>query len=115
MKRTKKCPKCDSLRIGHLAFQIDHDDTTRGPVESYPGAAITKPAKRLLGYQDKMLDTGFWKYGDVHPLVGPLEAYVCTDCGYHETYVVEPRNVEWAKLVGFSWVNSDAPSSGPFR
>jgi len=49
------------------------------------------------------------------PEVGRLEAYVCADCGYHETYVKEPDAVPWDRIAGFAWVNPPPADTGPFR
>jgi hypothetical protein len=113
MKRTKHCPKCQSRRIGHLAEQLDRDDNVVG---SGKDAGVMHEARsRAVGYVAEERDTGFFNYGVVRPVVGKLEAYVCTDCGYHESYVVEPRTIEWDRLVGFSWVNPETGTDGPFR
>ncbi len=110
MKRTKKCPKCDSLRIGYVDTQIDLDERAF----RFEGGAATrgKPPDRVVGH-GKPLSTG--AFAGASPLVGVLEAYVCTECGYHESYVKEPRTIDWVGIVGFTWVNPGAPSNGPFR
>ncbi len=91
MKKSKQCPKCDSLRIGYLESQ---------------------PDKEEYGcYTDQVVGR---KTGKIP--VGLLEAYVCTDCGYHETYVKDLPDVPWEKIDGFRWVNppqQDEP--GPYR
>jgi predicted Zn-ribbon and HTH transcriptional regulator len=116
MKKSKQCPKCQSLRIGHIAFQVDANDVVvaRAATEDHQfinsaGQAVS----RSLGIQrtSQRID-GF---GNVLPLVGQLEAYVCTECGFHETYVREPKTVPWHDLQGFTWVNPDPIADGPFR
>ncbi|MGE0401844.1 MAG: hypothetical protein AB7T06_34395 [Kofleriaceae bacterium] len=116
MKRSKQCPKCQSLRIGHIAFQVDANDVhvARDEREDHQYINAARQAvSRSLGIQrtvQRLEDAG-----RVLPLVGQLEAYVCTECGYHETYVRDPRSVPWHDLQGFTWVNSEPPEDGPFR
>ena len=84
MKRTRQCPKCNGRRIGYLeglADQGDHAHDRRiGKVS----------VGSVLGLQ------AFTAHGDV-------EAFVCTECGYFEEYVKEPRAIEWDKMKGFRW------------
>ncbi len=121
MKRTKQCPKCQSLKIGYLPSQPDAEDviTTKfgGTDKSLPsiGGPERSLASRALGLSTETVQTGYAKYGTMTPLLGRLEAYVCTACGYHETYVAEPANIPWEKLVGFAWVNEGAAADGPYR
>ena len=46
---------------------------------------------------------------------GMLEAFVCTECGYLETYVKDPTTVPFEKLRGFSWLNEPNAQRGTFR
>lgn len=112
MKNEKRCPKCDSMRVGHLAKQMERS------------GEFDRSVPRPLAVQTE--NEGRWPEGEVpwwgtqvyattSGLVGQLEAYVCTACGYYETYVVEPSKIEWDKLVGFSMLNPEADPSGPFR
>ncbi len=94
MRTSGKCTKCGSLAIGHLSRLVD-DTGERG------GARF---ATALLGI-DTTIAQG----------AGPLEAYVCTECGYLETYVRAPATVPFEKLQGFRWVNDPNPRRGPFR
>lgn len=94
MKASKQCPKCKSLRIGYLETQLDlaHAGPAQGYVGKGPGS--------------------IWR----HEFIGALEAYVCADCGYHESYVKDVAAVRWERVEGFRWVNEDpGPGSGPFR
>lgn len=116
MKRSKQCPKCQSLRIGHLAFQVDANDVLvhrdqREDLQFITAARQT--VSRTLGLARTPVTLG--DGSTALPLVGQLEAYVCTDCGYHETYVRDPKSVAWSDLQGFTWVNSKPPEDGPFR
>lgn len=118
MKRTKQCPKCQSLHIGHLAFQVDANDVLVERDETRDRQFINAPRQAvarsigLLRTPTPAFAIGMTK---ALPLVGQLEAYVCTECGYHETYVREPKTLPWDDLQGFTWVNSDPPEGGPFR
>jgi hypothetical protein len=92
MKQRRRCPKCQSVRIGHL----DRLPDTLGPE-----TRVTWRHLALVKENDKLRPTG------------RLEAYVCTECGYLETYVVEPHRVPFEKLEGFSWVGDTV--GGPYR
>src|SRR5262245_58245088 len=114
MKRTKQCPKCESVRIGYLEEQLDADDRVEHADRSHPDRirAVHGFTPRFAGVHSVPVWGNTPSY---RPLVGALEAYVCTDCGYFETFVKEPRTVAWEQLVGFSWVNPPPPEGGPFR
>jgi hypothetical protein len=48
--------------------------------------------------------------------LGVMTAFVCTECGYQESYVNSPGEVPWNDLEGGVWLNPDAPdATGPFR
>lgn len=116
MKRSKQCPKCQSLRIGHLAFQVDANDVLVARDEEQDHQFINaarQAVSRSLGIRRTAIRIA--EVGKVLPVVGQLEAYVCTACGYHETYVRDPKAVAWDDLQGFTWVNSEPPEDGPFR
>lgn len=122
MKRTKQCPKCQSLKVGYLPSQPDADDVVSQPTSS--GGDPSMPAVRIgvgglahraVGVSTDIMETGWLSHGPVHPLLGKLEAYVCAECGYHETYVGSPSTLPWGKLVGFRWVNDPVDPSGPYR
>ena len=74
-------------------------------LEGLPGLAKTLAVRSL----SQAIDTGFLAHGRVHRLMGKLESYVCADCGYHESYVVEPHAIEWEAMRGFRWVNEPLP------
>ena len=100
MKKSKECPKCESLKIGYLAVVPDEADD-RGILPSRIGFI-----EKVRGKWLKVFDT---------KKVGPLEAYVCTECGYYETYVKSPESIPFAQLAGFRYVNPEAVEQGPFR
>ncbi len=48
--------------------------------------------------------------------LGAITVLVCTECGYHESYVNAPSEVPWNDLEGGVWINADAPDATvPFR
>ena len=123
MKRTKQCPKCQSIKIGYLPEQPDADDVLVAPkvagidpsMPAIGSQAARSLPPRTLGLSTDSVESGFWQHGTVTPLIGRLEAYVCTDCGYHETYVASPAAVPWKKLVGFVLINEPGARVGPYR
>jgi hypothetical protein len=86
MKKTWKCPKCESTRIGYLETLPDgshgHCSTERKIGEAPVGTFFG-----LTGYR----------------ATAPVEAFVCTACGYFEEYVSNPGAVPWDSLRGFRW------------
>lgn len=113
MKRTKQCPKCESRRIGYLPQQPDLDN-----VAMLDNGQIGDPDEHVHGRPIGVggtRNTGILAWGNVRMFVGTLEAYVCTDCGYYETYAADPKAVPWATIQGFRWVHPDPAETGPFR
>lgn len=102
--RNGKCPKCGSGKIGHLA-ELNDEIGGYEPVFETLGVRIEPPNK----YKWWM---GPEYRGEVHR-EGALEAYVCTSCGFLETYVRDPRSVPFESLIGFTWVG--AGEGGPYR
>lgn len=94
MKKSKECPKCQSLRIGYVERLPDRDGDAQG-----------------VGRYDATPQSNFRTTWVTHE----IEGYLCTDCGYLETYVRSPRSVPYQKIPGFRWVNPDVPDEGPFR
>ena len=99
MKKTKRCPKCDSEKIGYLAQIPDFVDEA--------GTEGVPAAPRALGMVPKQ-----WQEGWVRPAtrtqswpLGELEAYICTSCGFTESYVKEPDQVRFEEIEGFQWVD----------
>jgi len=78
--RKGTCPKCNGVAIGHLPVLVDWDR----------GAHKRRLAKGKIGRMSA--------YGEV-------EAYVCTECGYFEEFVRDPKSVPWTNMDGFTWVN----------
>ena len=93
MRTSGKCIKCGSLAIGHLSRLFDET-----------GERGAKFSTAMLGVD-----------GTTRQGAGPLEACVCTECGYVETYVTEPAAVSFEKLQGFRWVNEPNARRGTFR
>ena len=104
MKRTKKCPKCSSLRVGLLSSQPEISGEYHGTI-ARPAVvvALTRP--------------GFWltKPKPVTERAGTLEAYICTECGYHESYVVAPTEMPWNSVEHFTFLNPEVEEQGPYR
>ena len=94
MKEGKQCPKCQSLRIGHL--------------ESVPDEAHG-------GIHQASIYASFSVWSGRKDSFGILHAYLCTDCGYYEQYVKDVRSLPYDKLRGFSWVNPEHTQEGPYR
>ena len=100
MKASKRCPKCNSLRVGHLEHQWQSDE----------GHGSAGPKAMPVGVVEEV--AFFFKSREA---VGQLEAYLCADCGYFETYVRDPASVPYEKLQGFSWLNPESVEAGPYR
>ena len=98
MKKSKQCPKCESLKIGHLEYQVDRS------------TKFDQATERVLGFSE---EPGW--LADTQVKLGRLEAYLCGECGYYESYVIRPKKVEWDKLTGFRWVNPSPQDAGPYR
>jgi hypothetical protein len=88
MKREGRCIKCGSVRVGRMEGLPD----TLG-VET----ELSRQAVGVLRDEDGK-----------PRLVGQIEAYVCTECGYLEAYVQDPQGVPFERLEGFSWVGEGA-------
>ena len=86
MKKTWQCPKCESQRVGYL--------------ETLPDAAHGEPStERQIG--KLIVGTIFGR--NATQLGAPVEAFVCTTCGYFEEYVKNAQAVPWDRLEGFRW------------
>lgn len=94
MKLSRQCPKCQSLKVGYLEKILDHQG--EGSVTSQK---IGKVSEKLWAYR-------------VQTAAGETEAYICTECGYYETYVKEPGSISWNDMVDFHWLNPP-PSEEP--
>jgi predicted RNA-binding Zn-ribbon protein involved in translation (DUF1610 family) len=99
MKTSLQCPKCHSLRIGYFERVRDRGKHSGG--------------ERVLDTHGE-LEGGFFT-GDWKEYTAEVEAYVCTDCGFFEEYVKNPKDVRWDKLERFRWVRPEAEREGPFR
>ena len=91
MKKSGRCPKCQSTRVGYVPEVADHTQGVQ--------------TRHLTG------NMGFFK---AH-MQGPVEAYVCTECGFFEEYVKAPTEVSWDEVRGFRYVRDTPPEEGPYR
>lgn len=92
MKTSKQCPKCQSLRVGHLEDVPEHHV-----------GEIARP-KNLFGGNEKYYSP-----------IGRFEAYLCAQCGFYETYIKTPNAIPFEELDGFNWINDVVPPDGPYR
>jgi predicted nucleic-acid-binding Zn-ribbon protein len=89
MRKNFTCPKCESKAVGHIS-RVDGQGRS---------VAISVENKTFLPKQ----------------FSAPVEAYVCTSCGFFEEYVKDPGAVEWNKLTDFRWCRPSEQEDGPFR
>jgi predicted nucleic-acid-binding Zn-ribbon protein len=79
MRKTKTCPKCDCKKLLNIAAVADAQGSGGG---SYPASL----AVRFEGHSF---------LGNVkNRPVGRLQAVTCSECGYTEHYVENPKEVE---------------------
>lgn len=93
MRTSNKCIKCGSLAIGHVERRFDNT------------------GDRKVGFTSAVLGV----IGTTVQGVGVLEAFVCTECGYLETYVKDLAMVPFEQIRGFRWVNEPNAQRGGFR
>ncbi len=96
MRQSKQCPKCQSHKVGYINYQPEGDGIS---LRWRVIASVREPAT----------------FGPGRSRVGELEAYVCTECGYYESYVRSPDKVKWDQLSGFRMLNPDPDPEGPYR
>jgi hypothetical protein len=102
MKFNSKCPKCTGIKIGHLESTVDRAAGGSRQVTRVAGVAAERGK-----FKGALVERG--------DLWGTVEAYVCTECGFWEEYVVKPDDVPFEMLQGFRWINQEAETKGPFR
>ena len=99
MKTSKQCPKCESRRIRYLENTYDYNTDDSAQLHApEPVGVVPKEG---------------WLFTKNIP-TGQLEAYLCGDCGYYETYIKNVADLPLEKLLGFRWVNSDEVEAGPY-
>ncbi len=77
MKKTGRCPKCNTDDILHVKEVADENVVDQGsPQVAHLAKTVVKVKPALFGEPIDMVDTQ-----------GPLEAYVCGTCGLVEHYV----------------------------
>ena len=79
MRKTKICPKCDCKKLLNIAVVADADGTGGNP---YP----VKLTIRFEGHS--------FLGNEKHRAVGTLQAVTCSECGYTEHYVEDPKKLE---------------------
>ncbi len=100
MKTSKQCPKCSSLRVGYLERVYNYNTCN--------GAQLHAPEPvGVIPEEDRLFTTNI--------AAGELEAYLCADCGFLETYVKAPATVPFEQLKGFRWINPTSAEAGPYR
>jgi predicted nucleic-acid-binding Zn-ribbon protein len=104
MKQTKQCPKCRSLRVGFLERQYERSGEYDSDYER-PAVLVEETRRAFWSGKEKLVTGRF----------GSLEAYICTECGYHETYVVDPQNIPWDRVAGFHFLHAEVDGEGPYR
>lgn len=79
MHKTKKCPKCQCDKILHITAVADW------------GEGTTTPRQALLAVRHE----GYSFVGNEKTRgVGKLEAVTCSECGYTEYYVADPKELQ---------------------
>ena len=97
MKATGQCPKCVGGKIGRAKSILDSEHH-----EVHLGEGRDGPLWGLIGKKHRL----------------KLEAYVCTKCGYAETYIKNHDGIKWEAIKNFEWVESsgkddESASSSP--
>lgn len=78
MRKTKKCPKCDCVKLLDISYVPDAGDSS-----------ITAPAHAALRHE------GYSFMGNEKKRsVGDVTAVMCSECGYLEYYCSNPKTVE---------------------
>ena len=101
LRRDFRCPKCEGIKIGHLASVPDLGDHAKA-------RASDQRAIGRMYYHDHEGDRRMQR-------MAPVEAYVCTECGFFEEYVKAPTEVSWDEVRGFRYVRDTPPEQGPYR
>ena len=91
MRARLRCPACGNARIAHAMEVLD-----RGDGDARKVMALNKPS----WWSDK--------------LVGELECFACTGCGWVEWYVKDPGGLREVKGQ-LEILDGEAPESGPYR
>lgn len=89
MKKSHRCPRCHSNRVGYLE-EVKDSSVDRLVVGTTAATLFVKK-------------------------IGALEAYLCADCGFYQTYVKEPRSISYEEIEGFHWLNPEQSRQGPYR
>ena len=101
LRRDFRCPKCEGIKIGHLASVPDLGDHAKA-------RASDQRAIGRMYYHDHEGDRRMQR-------MAPVEAYVCTECGYFEEYVINPEAIPWDTLAHFQWCRGTPTEQTPYR
>ena len=95
MKHTGVCPKCNSKKIGYLAYVIQRTEADVG-------------SRAVRGHCEAPIGIARSESGGVIKVrpVGKLEAYICGSCGFYETYIKDPSKVPFESIIDFKWINT---------
>lgn len=98
MKKTRQCPKCSGTKLGYVEYLPDFvDEPDEDGMKARPRALGLVPVTWEEGLIRKQKKTQQWPQGE-------FEAYICTTCGYTETYLKKPENINYEQLPGFQWL-----------
>ena len=95
MKQTGVCPKCNSKKVGYLAYVIQLTEADVG-------------SRTVRGHSEAPIGIARSESGGVIKVrpVGKLEAYICGSCGFYETYIKDPSKVPYESIIDFKWINT---------
>ena len=79
MRKTKTCPKCDCKKLLNISVVADAHGSSGSAYQA--SLAVRFEGHSFLGNVKERA-------------VGKLEAVVCSECGYTEHYVANPRELE---------------------
>jgi hypothetical protein len=103
MKRTGKCPKCQSqkvIRLAHVADAGEWEGQGAGGLQSRTG--IQSVPRRVL--HRKVEKAGmFGSKSAVFEPTGETEGYICSECGYLEEHLLQPKSIDWSTIEGATW------------
>ena len=105
MKRSGTCPKCGCTNIVHLKTVAD---ATGGEGAGWAPRKIVqaRTTSKSIGLFSDETTTKT-------ELVGITEGYACSECGFLEEYLRNPKNVDWDAAVDIARTHKAGPT--PYR